>query len=143
MGDCDVTFCDNDAVFHVISKAVLPEDCAKELLQHESIGNEIYQEFLQARLQGKESIWSKIIKRRYKTFKTQLMMKKKLNVQVIQLREERPLLSWFLITSWKRYELDLEHSLSNFEFTVVPRSLFTSDGETPACKDKWKVLYNI
>ena len=77
MGDCDVTFCDNDAVFHVTSKAVLPEDCAKELLQHESIGNEIYQEFLQARLQGKKSIWSKITKRRYKTFKTQLMMKKK------------------------------------------------------------------
>ena len=98
MADCDVTFCDNDAVFHVTSKAALPEDCAKELLQHESIGNEIYQEFLQARLQGKESIWSKITKR-YKTFKTQLMMKKKVNVQVIQLRAERPLLSWFLITS--------------------------------------------
>ena len=90
MGDCDVTFCDNDAVFHVISKAVLPEDCAKELLQHESIGNEIYLKFVGRRLQGKESICSTIPKRKLKTVKTQTkMMKKKANGQVVQSREDR------------------------------------------------------
>ena len=68
MGNCDATFCNNDAVFNVTSKAVLPEDCAKELLQHESIGNEIYQEYSQTRLEGKESIWSTITKRKFKTF---------------------------------------------------------------------------
>ena len=36
MGNCDETFCGKDAVLHVKS-----EDCAKDLLQHESIGNEI------------------------------------------------------------------------------------------------------
>ena len=68
MGNCDARFCNNDAVFNVTSKAVLPEDCAKELLQHESIGNEIYQEYSQTRLEGKESIWSTITKRNFKTF---------------------------------------------------------------------------
>ena len=34
-----------------MSKAVLPENCAKELLQHETVGNKIYQEFVQTRLQ--------------------------------------------------------------------------------------------
>ena len=63
MGNCDVTSCDNDAAFHVTSKAVLPEDCTKELLQHESIGKEIYQEFKRTRLQGKGSIWSTITKK--------------------------------------------------------------------------------
>ena len=29
---------------------VLPEDYAKQILQHESIGNQIYQEFVRARL---------------------------------------------------------------------------------------------
>ena len=62
MGNCDVTFCGNDAVFHVASKAVLPEDCTKELLQHESIEKEIYQEFKRTRLQEKGSIWSTITK---------------------------------------------------------------------------------
>ena len=58
MGNCDVAFCDNDAVFHTTSKAVLSEDSEKELLQHENIENEIYQEFARTRLQRKESIWS-------------------------------------------------------------------------------------
>ena len=38
-GNWYVKFCDNGAVFHVTSKAVLPEDCEKELLQHKSTGN--------------------------------------------------------------------------------------------------------
>ena len=95
----DVTFCDNDASFHVISKAVLPEDRVKDLLQHKSIGNEIYQYFLRTRLQGKKSIWSTITKRKLKTFKTQVkIIKKKVNGRLIQLREEVSLLTRFLIT---------------------------------------------
>ena len=79
-----------------MSKAVLPENCAKELLQHETIGNKIYQEFVRTRLQENDSVWSKITKRKLKTFKTQLkMMKKKVDCRVIQLREERSLISWF------------------------------------------------
>ena len=46
IGNCDVTFCDNDIAFHVTSKAMLPEDCTKELLQHKIKGNEIFQESL-------------------------------------------------------------------------------------------------
>ena len=99
---------------------------------------------VQTRLQRKESIWSTITKRKLKTFKTQVkMMKKKVDVRVIQLNEERSLLSRFLITSRKRPDLDLEHCFGNFKFTVVPRSLFTSDGEPLACEDKWKVLHNM
>ena len=45
-------------------------------------------------------------------------MKKEVDGRVVQLREERSLLSRFLITSRKRLELDLEHCLGNFEFTV-------------------------
>lgn len=61
---------------------VLPEDYAKQILQHESIGNQIYQEFVWARLKRKKLIWSTITKRKLKTFKTQLkMLKKKLMVK--------------------------------------------------------------
>ena len=93
----------------------------KELLQHQSIGNEIYQEFAQTRPQEKESICSTITKRKLKTFEIQLKtMKKKVDSRVIQLREEKSLLSRFVITSRKRPELNLEHRLGNFEVTVFP-----------------------
>lgn len=52
------------------------------------------------------------------------------------------MISQFLIISRKRLELDLEHCLGNFEFTVVPPSLLTSDGKPLVCTDKWKVLHN-
>ena len=35
----------------------------------------------------------------------------------------------FLITSRKRPELDLENCLGNFEFSVVQKALFSTDGE--------------
>ena len=59
-----------------------------------------------------------------------------MDCRVVQLREERSLLSWFFITSRKRPELDLEHCLNNFEFTIVHQSLFTPDSEPVACTDK-------
>ena len=73
MGTCDVTFCDNDAVLH---QKRFYQKIVQKLLQHESIGNEIYQE---------ESIWSTITKRKLKTFKIQLMMMKKVDVRAVQL----------------------------------------------------------
>ena len=39
--------------------------------------------------------------------------------------------------------MDLEHCLVNFEFSVVPRSLFTSDGEPIAFSDTFKILHHI
>ena len=77
MSNCDVIFCDNGTVFHVASKTVLTEHYPKNLLQHENVGNKFYQDFVRTRLQGEESIWSTITKRKLKTFKTQLKIVKK------------------------------------------------------------------
>ena len=52
MKNYDVTFVDNSKVFNVVSKAVLPEECATELLEHDVIVEEIYQGFIKTRLQG-------------------------------------------------------------------------------------------
>lgn len=140
----DVTFTENNSVFNVISKAVLSEDIADELLQHDSIGMKLYEEFVTSRIQGEKSIWGKMTKRKLKTFKSQLVVtKRKVDGKTIQLREEKSLLSRLLITSRKRPEIDLEQCFGNFEFSVVPRSLFTSDGEPIMCIDKSKILHRI
>ena len=39
--------------------------------------------------------------------------------------------------------MDLKHCLGNFEFSVVLRSLFTSDGESIPCTYKSKILHHI
>ena len=77
MDNYNVTFTENNAVFNVVSKAVLPEDVAGELLNHDSIGKNLYEEFVTSRIQGEESIWGKLTKRKLRTFKSQLAVTRK------------------------------------------------------------------
>ena len=49
----DVTFGKTDSVFNIISKRVLPEKAADELLDIRNVGKAIYKEFCPERLTGK------------------------------------------------------------------------------------------
>ena len=139
-----VSFEENEFVMNIVSKAVLPVEIATKLLQHERIGEELYQSFINERLIGSESVWSPLKKCKLPTFKNQgkkvtMTVEKKL----VQLKEERTLLSRFLITARKRPEIDLEESIGNYEFTVVPHSMFTDDGQPLLSTDKAKLLHEI
>ena len=83
-------------------------------------------------------------KRNLKSFKANnKIIKKKADSKVVQLREEKNLLTRFLITARKRPELNLEEALGNFEFSVVPKALFFNDGQPLNCTDKSSILPNI
>ena len=125
-------------VFNVISKAVLPPLFATEVINHISIGRAAYQDFISNRFHGNISVWSPMQKRNLKSFKANnKMIKKKLTNKVVQLREEKNLLTRFLITARKRPELNLEEALGNFEFSVVPKAVFFNDGQPLNCTDKY------
>ena len=57
------------------------------------------------------------------------------------MREEKNLLTIFLITARKRPELNLE-ALGNFEFYAVPKILFFNGGQTLNCTDKSSTLHH-
>ena len=83
-------------------------------------------------------------KRKLQTFKLQpKTIRSKVGDKVIQLKEEKTLLTRFLITARKRPENDLEYCLGNFELAIIPKSLFSQDGEPLQCTDKAKVLHHI
>ena len=79
-----------------------------------------------------------------KTFK---MLKKtsklKVSDRIIQLKEEKNLMTRFLVTARKRPELELEFCIGNYEFSVVPKSLFTVDGYPLPCTDKAKLMHHV
>ena len=50
------------------------------------------------------------------------------NKQLVQVREERKLMTRLLVVSRTRPDIDLPKYLGMYEFSVVPRSLFTTDG---------------
>ena len=93
---------------------------ADKILKHNTIGRKLYEDFFNDRLTGPTSIWATMKLRKLKMFRSQdKTVKSKIPGKVIQLKEEKTLLSRFLITARKRPELDLEYSLGNFEFAVV------------------------
>ena len=59
------------------------------------------------------------------------------------LKEERKLISKFLILSRTRHDIDLPSYLGDNEFSVVPRSLFTLDGQFYKSTDKSVILNEI
>ena len=49
----------------------------------------------------------------------------------------------FQISDHLSKEIDLEFCLGNLEFSVVPKALFTADGEPLPCMDKAKLIHQI
>jgi hypothetical protein len=131
-----VSFQENENVINIVSKAVLPVEFATKLLRHREIGDELYQNFFEERLIGPTSVWAPLKKCKLPTFTT-------VEKKIVQLKEERSLLSRFLITSRKRPDIDLAESIGNYEFSVVPKSMFTEDGQPLLSTDKAKVLHEI
>ena len=145
MASFSVTFAaENDSVYNVVSKAVLPETVANDLLHHQRIGFDLYNEFISDRIQGSLSIWSPMKKYGLKTFKTQMKaVKSKVAGKLFEMKEEKNLMARFLLAARKRPELELEQCIGEYEFSVVPRSLFSADGQPLPCIDKAKLMHHI
>ena len=140
----NVDFNDNASVFNAVSKAVQPVETATDILGHEDIDKEMYKSFVDGRIKGEVSIWLTMKKLNLKTFGIQgKSIKTKIGEKLAQLKEKPTLLSHFLITTRKRPELDLEGSIENYEFSVVPKSIFTPDGRPLHSFDKAKILHAI
>ena len=59
------------------------------------------------------------------------------------MKEEKNLMARFLLAARKRPELELEQCIGEYEFSVVPRSLFSADGQPLPCIDKAKLMHHI
>ena len=144
MDTFDIDFSINDFLDNVLSKPILLDVPADEILRNDVIGTELYETFVYDRRHGDVSVWAPFRKMHLKNFKGELNRTIKSTVQgkVVQLREEKSLFTRFLITSRKRPEIDLEFCLGNYEFSVVvPKALFMPDEELLPCADKARVLH--
>ena len=59
----------------------------------------------------------------------EIILKDKIKDKLVQVKEEHNLISRFLILCRTRHNIDLPSYLGDYEFSVVPRSLFTPDGQ--------------
>ena len=63
--------------------------------------------------------------------------------KVTELREERNLLARFLIILRRRPQIDKKVAIGQDEFSDVPRSLFSADGEILLAYDKASILHAL
>ena len=104
----------------------------------------MFDTFKLERLQGEKSIWDPVVKRKLPTFaETAKTVQMKINDKVIQLKEEKQLMSKFVVASRSRDEIDLPYYFGKYEFSVVPRSLFRQDGSLILGTDKSAVMHEI
>ena len=89
-------------------------------------------------------MWDKMTKRKLRTFKSaNVMTEIRIQDKVVKIKEERGLLQRFIVISRSRPELDLKECIGTYEFGVVPRSLFASDGSLLLAYDKASVLHHL
>ena len=95
-------------------------------------------------LLAKKSIWDRMQKRNLKTFSSLAKKTKvKLKDKVVELKEERSLMTRFIIASRTRPEIQLPEIFGTYEFTVVLRAMFSTDGRLLHCTDKAAVMHGI
>ena len=105
---------------------------------------EKFEKFVKDRIQsGEINLWSPMKKRKLQTWKTMgKKIKVSINGQILELQEARNLFARMMVICKSRPEIDIQEAVGTYEFTVVPRSMFATDGEMLHCPAK-SVLMSI
>ena len=56
--------------------------------------------------------------------------------RIVELREDRPLFALVMMVYKSRPEIDVKETVGQYEFSIVPRSLFAADGTMLHCASK-------
>ena len=126
-----------DTVYNVVSKAILSEQAKANILNRNSIGNDMCKKFKDERIYSEKCVQDKMPQRKLLAFKsTAKTIKTILEGKLITMKEDRSLMQHILFISQIRHEIDLSMYIGKYEFSVSPRSLFSFDGKAHPCKIK-------
>jgi len=114
-------------------------------LANDTLRREMFEVFVTERLtEGKLCVWDKITKKKLGTYKTaNASTEIKVGDSMVKIKEEQGLLQRFIVIFRRRPELDLKECIETYEFGVVPRSLFASDGSLLLAYDKATILHHL
>lgn len=135
---------ESEDLFNLVTKVVMPEKVKEDLCQQSVIGSTMLCRFVEDRIKSNKcSIWSLMKKRKLNTWKsTTKTLKVKINENVVELKEDRSLFARMCLVAKSRPEIDLKEAIGQYEFNLVPRSMFAADGSMLHCPSK-SVLMNI
>ena len=77
------------------------------------------------------------------SFLKKKLVKVKLQDKVVTMKEEMILMTPFIIAFRKGPEMDLQHYLGSYDFSISPRSMFSSDGQLLLASDKAAIMHQV
>ena len=132
-------------IMNLLTHAVLPDNVAKDIINRDEEGQKLFTQFVEYRLKAENiSAWDEMKKRKMGTFAhCNAIVEVKNGDKVMKLKEERGLLQRFLIAARCRPQLDLKECIATYEFGIIPRSLFSTDGSLLLPTDKSKIMKGL
>ena len=123
----------------------MKDEVKDSILNRDQIGQESFEQFVNERINtDAKFFWDPMKKLSLKLLRnSSKLLKTKIGDKVTDLHEERNLLARFLIIMRSRPEIDMKEAIGQYEFSAVPRSLFTADGEMLLAYDKASILHAL
>lgn len=125
----------------------MKEDAKDDILNFPEKGQKRFEEFINDRLlpTSNLSIWDPVLQLKLRTFSNWMdNTKVRVGDKIIKLREERELLGRFLIIQGSRTEqVQKLEMIGEYEMSVVPRSLCSSDGSLNIPTDKASLMHAV
>lgn len=126
-------------LFNLLTKVVMLEEVKRDMCQQSAIGNELLGNFVKKRIQSsKNSIWSSM--KKCTLLLTWKSMGKILRVttkdKIVELKEDHSLFARMMMVCKARPEIDIKEAVGQYEFSIVPRSMFAAHGAMFHCASK-------
>ena len=133
---------------NITSSVLLPPAACDDILYYPEKGQQGYEDLIKTRLLPTStiSIWDTLPQLKLTRFMTWIKKKTiKVGDKVIKLREDRQLYSQIINIAQKRPEIitGMQHLVSEYEMSIVPRANFNPDGSMLLCLDKASLMKSI
>jgi len=129
-------------LFNLVSKVVLSEKMKEDLCNQREIGQNLSETFVQERIKsGKVNFWFHMKRWKLLTWKTNAkVLKVSTKEKVVELREDRSLFARMMMVYKSRPEINIKETVSQYEFSLVPRSFVAADVSMLHCSSKSVLL---
>lgn len=131
-----------DELLNISTMCVMPQKTKEDMCNVSTIGQEQFTKFTTERIMtGQVNLWDPITKLNLSTCK-QSMKKVQIKMKdtILELKQDRDLFARMLIVARSRPQVDVCDTISNYELSVVPRSMFAPDGTMLHCSQKSKLM---
>ena len=126
----------------MMATAIMPDKVKSDICSESNIGKDLLEEFVANRIKSSTiNLWASMKKQRLLTWKMiGKQVKEKTGHKIVELKEDRKLFSRMLRVSKSTPDINLQKTVSKYELSVVPRSMFAAYGTMLHCNMKSRLM---